>query len=172
MSTNPNAPRHFDGLRVAAFESRMSGPMADLIARHGGQAVEAPSLREVPLGENREAIDFARRLVAGEFDAVIFLTGVGGRYLLREIEAEVPREAFLDALGRVKVVVRGPKPLAVMREWKVRVAVQVPEPNTWHEILATLDAQLPVCRKARRRPGIRQAEPRAGRRAWSSAVPA
>lgn len=145
MSTTPeSSPRRFDGLRVAAFESRMSGPMAELIARHGGVPLEAPSLREVPLGENREAVDFARRLIAGEFDTVIFLTGVGSRYLVEEIASEVLREAFLEALGRVKVVVRGPKPMAVMREWKVRVDVQVPEPNTWREVLETLDAQLPV----------------------------
>ena len=42
------------------------------------------------------------------------------------------------------MVARGPKPLAVLREWKVRVDVQVPEPNTWRDILAALDAKTPV----------------------------
>ena len=41
-------------------------------------------------------------------------------------------------------MVRGPKPLAPLREWKVRVDLQAPEPNTWHEVLAMLDARLPV----------------------------
>ncbi len=143
-SSSPAVVRPFAGLRVAAFESRMAGPLAELIARHGGEAVEAPALREVPLGENPEALNFAHKLEAGVFDVVILLTGVGTRYLLETIQHEIPKERFLKALSRVKVVVRGPKPLAVLREWKVRVDLQVPEPNTWREILKTLDEQLPV----------------------------
>ncbi|MBX6313869.1 MAG: uroporphyrinogen decarboxylase [Isosphaeraceae bacterium] len=144
MSSPSTAPAPLAGLHVAAFEARMAGPMADLIAKHGGVPIEAPALREIPIGQNSEALTFAGRLIAGEFDAVIFLTGVGSRYLLQEIEAHYPRAAFLAALENVKTVVRGPKPLAVLREWKVHVDVQVPEPNTWREILAALDARLPV----------------------------
>lgn len=132
------------GPRIAAFEARMAGPLAGLIRKHGGIPVEAPALREVPLGSSPEALDFARRLVAGELDAVIFLTGVGARYLLEEVQDQVPRDAFLAALRRVKVVARGPKPLAVLRDWGVEVAVSVPEPNTWLEVLAAIDAKLPV----------------------------
>ena len=52
--------------------------------------------------------------------------------------------AWTAALAGTKVVVRGPKPLVPLRELKVRVDLQAPEPNTWHEVLAALDAQLPV----------------------------
>src|SRR5437868_15003311 len=100
----------FAGLRVVAFESRMAGPIATLIAKQGGVPVEAPALREVPMGDNPEALAFADRLIAGEFDVVIFLTGVGTRYLAQAIETRIPREEWLAALGRAKVVVRGPKP--------------------------------------------------------------
>jgi uroporphyrinogen decarboxylase len=128
------------GLRVAAFESRMAGPMADLIAKHGGIPIVAPSLREVPLEENPAAFEFARRLIAGEFDVVIFLTGVGTRYLAGMIELQIPRADWLAALTRTTVVARGPKPVAALRELQVRVDVQVPEPNTWHEVLAALES--------------------------------
>jgi uroporphyrinogen-III synthase len=134
----------FDGRRVVTFESRLAGPMADLIAKYGGDAVEAPSLREIPLEENAEAMAFAERLLAGEFDLVLFLTGVGTRYLAQAIETRHPRDTWTAALAAVKVVIRGPKPLAALRELKVRVDLQAPEPNTWHEVLAALDAQLPV----------------------------
>src|SRR4051794_31452522 len=138
------APLPLNGLRVAAFESRMAGSLADLLRRQGAEPVEAPALREVPLGENPPARDFGRRLIAGDFDVVIFLTGVGARYLLQEVETEIPPADFLAALNRITVVVRGPKPLSIMREWKVRAEVQVPEPNTWRDILSTLDSQKPV----------------------------
>ena len=135
------------GLRIAALESRLAGPMSSLIRKHGGEPVEAPALREVPIGENPQALDFARRLIAGEFDVVLFLTGVGARYLLQEIETTIAPETFFDALNRASVIVRGPKPLAVMREWNVKVDVQVPEPNTWKDILATVDRLQPIAGK-------------------------
>jgi uroporphyrinogen-III synthase len=142
MSTT-DAPS-FAGLRVATFESRMSGPIAELIAKYGGVPVTAPALREVPIEDNPEALAFAERLIAGAFDVVLFLTGVGTRYLAQAIETRIPRATWTAALNRAKVVVRGPKPLAPLRELKARVDLQAPEPNTWHEVVTLLDAQLPV----------------------------
>jgi len=132
------------GLRVASFEARMAGPMADLIRKFGGEPVEAPALREVPIGDNPEALAFADRLVANGFDLVIFLTGVGTRYLAQEIEVKYARDEWVAALRRAKVAIRGPKPLAPLRELGARVDLQAPEPNTWRDLLAALDAKLPV----------------------------
>ena len=50
-----------------------------------------------------------------------------------------PKARFAAALSRVKVVARGPKPLAVPRELKVPVWVTAPEPNTWHEVISAID---------------------------------
>jgi uroporphyrinogen-III synthase len=129
---------------VAAFEARMAGPMAGLIAKHGGVPIEAPALREIPLGGNPVINGFADRLLSGTFDVVVFETGVGVRYLAEAIESRIEREAWLSALARVKVVARGPKPASALRELGVRVDLQVPEPNTWRETLDALDAHLPV----------------------------
>ena len=107
----------------------MAGPMADLIRKHGGEAVEAPALREVPIGDNPEALAFAERLIAGEFDLVIFLTGVGTRYLAQEIETKYPREQWVAALKRAKVVIRGPKPLVPLREWGSASTSRPPSPT-------------------------------------------
>ena len=141
---DPPAAPGFGGLRVVNFEARMSGPMADLIRKHGGVPVEAPALREVPIGDNPQALVFADRLIAGEFDLVIFLTGVGTRYLASEIETRYPRAEWTAALGRTKVVTRGPKPLGPLREFKVKVDLTAPEPNTWRELLGALDSKIPV----------------------------
>jgi len=127
------------GLKVVTFESRMAGSMADLIARHGGTPVSAPSMREIPLEENPAALEFAKQLLAARIDVVILLTGVGTRALLQVVETAFPRAEFLEALGRVPTVVRGPKPQAVLRELGVPIALAVPEPNTWREILSALD---------------------------------
>jgi uroporphyrinogen-III synthase len=53
------------------------------------------------------------------------------------------REPFIEALRRTKVAVRGPKPLAVLRELQVAAWVTAPEPNTWRDLIATLDVSAP-----------------------------
>ena len=130
----------FNGLRVLAFESRLSNEMAALIANHGGKATVAPAMQEVAIGGNTDAAVFAAALQRGEFDIVVFLTGVGARLLMKEIADACPQDRFAAALARVKIVARGPKPLAVMRELQVPVWVTAPEPNTWRELLTALDA--------------------------------
>jgi len=102
----------FGGLRVLALESRRAAEMAKLIAYSGGRAIVAPSMREVPLESNTEALAFASALVGGRLDMVIFLTGVGTRTLTRIAEMVYPREQYVAALKRVVVVARGPKPVA------------------------------------------------------------
>ena len=125
----------FHGANVLAFESRRGKEMAELVRINGGEALIAPALIEVPLEHNTEAFAFADRLYAGDFDMVIFLTGVGARYLHRVLAPRDGEDRLPEALRTVTVVVRGPKPSAVMREWQVPVAVQVPEPNTYRELL-------------------------------------
>jgi uroporphyrinogen-III synthase len=127
------------GLRVLCLESRRAQEMAKLISNYGGEPIVAPSMQEVALKDNPEALTFARKLADGEFDTVVFLTGVGTRALVRLTEAHDLRDQFVDALKRVKVVARGPKPMAALAELGVPVSVAVPEPNTWREVLAALD---------------------------------
>jgi uroporphyrinogen-III synthase len=137
----------FSGLRVLSLESRRGPEMAKLIVNYGGEATIAPSMREVPLETNTEALAFARKLFAGEFDVVIFLTGVGTRALARVVETIHPLEQYVDRLRKVSIVARGPKPIAVLREWNVPIALSAPEPNTWREILCAFDenaASLPL----------------------------
>jgi uroporphyrinogen-III synthase len=131
----------FDGLRVLSLESRRAAEIERLIRGQGGVPFVAPSMREVPLEQNPKAFEFAARLLqpGGEFDMVIFLTGVGARLLNQILETRYPPGTFIDALRGVAVVVRGSKPAAVMREWGVLVAVSVPEPNTWREILKSTE---------------------------------
>jgi uroporphyrinogen-III synthase len=127
------------GLRVLSLESRRAAEMAKLIENYGGRAIVAPSMREIPLESNTEAREFAQALAGGGFDMVIFLTGVGARALAKVVETVYPLEQFVNALRSVTVVARGPKPSAALKELGVPVAISVPEPNTWRDLLRTLD---------------------------------
>jgi uroporphyrinogen decarboxylase len=132
----------FKGLRMAALESRRGQDMHRLIERFGGTPFVSASMREVPVESNREAIDFAYRIMTGEIGVVIFTTGVGFRQLLVAIEKHVDTKRFLDALSDITTIVRGPKPLAAMREVGLQPTIRVPEPNTWRELLQAVDQQL------------------------------
>ena len=135
-----NSKKGFDGLRVLTLESRRAPEMAKLIASNGGTAMVAPSMREIPLESNTAALAFGRKLLEGGFDAVIFLTGVGTRALSRAWWRPIyPHEQFVAALRKIAVIARGPKPVAVLREWEVPIALTAPEPNTWREVLRALD---------------------------------
>jgi uroporphyrinogen-III synthase len=129
----------FNGLRVLSFESRRAKEIAQLIANNGGVPTVAPSTREVPSDPSPDELKLIHGLLQGEFDAIIFMTGVGARALVQAAEAVCLREDFFTALSRSRVVVRGPKPAAAMREFKVPVTLAVPEPNTWREIVKALD---------------------------------
>lgn len=125
---------------MLSLESRRAREMAALIAAHGGHPIVAPSLREVPIESNTEALGCADQVIANAFDLVILLTGVGTRVWLDAVQnARGSRDRFVDGLRRTKVAVRGPKPAAVMRELQIPVWVTAPEPNTWRELLDAID---------------------------------
>ena len=129
----------FNGLNVLALETRRATEIAKLIRTYGGKPTVASAMREVPLESNHEAFEFARRLLHGEFDLVIFLTGVGARRLVDIVESRYDRARILESLRRVKLVARGPKPSAALREMGLPVAVTAPEPCTWREVIGALD---------------------------------
>jgi uroporphyrinogen decarboxylase len=134
----------FAGLRVAALESRNAAEMQRLIEKFGGQPFVSPSMREVPLDRNPAAVDFAHRLITGGIDVMIFLTGVGFRHLLAAVEKHVDRQRYLNSLADIVTICRGPKPVAAMAEVGLKPTHKVPEPNTWRELLATIDAHVPI----------------------------
>jgi uroporphyrinogen-III synthase len=131
----------FGGLCVLTLESRRSREIAKLIANLDGVPIVAPSVREVLLESNKDALEFARRLAAGEIDMVVFTTGVGVKALASAVEKVCSRDELSRHLNRVLVVARGPKPTATLRELGVRVNISVPEPNTWRDLLTVLDQQ-------------------------------
>jgi uroporphyrinogen-III synthase len=131
----------FDGLRVLSLESRRSAEIERLIRAQGGEPFVAPSMREVPLADNPRAFEFAEKLFRGEFEMMILLTGVGTRLLDTILSTRFPPENFKNALRGLTIVVRGSKPMAVLREWSIPAQVQVPEPNTWREILSAIEGR-------------------------------
>jgi uroporphyrinogen decarboxylase len=144
MGSMTAAAANFHGCHVAAFESRRAEELARLIASRGGIPHVSPAMREVPLDENRAAVDFAHRLITGEVSVVVFLTGGGFRQLLDIVQRHVPRQRYLDALSDIVTIARGPKPAVAMREAGLTPTHSVSEPHTWRDVLQTIDQSVPV----------------------------
>lgn len=130
----------FRGLRVLALESRRAREVARLVESSGGVPTVVPAMREIPLESNAEAISFAERLIIGDFDAVLFLTGAGARILFEAAQSCFPRDQFLAAIKRTKMIARGPKPVSVLREFGLNASIVAQEPSTWREVLVAVDA--------------------------------
>lgn len=142
-----NKEENFSGLKVTSFESRRAYEMQSLLERHGGKALVAPSMREIPFELNQEALEFGKKVVQGKADIVILMTGVGARFLLQVIEKAIPRETFLASFAKTVLVARGPKPVLALKEMGITPAISAPEPNTWREVLAALDQKILIKEK-------------------------
>lgn len=121
--------------------------MAELIRRYGGEPIVAPSMREVPLSENRAAFDLLGQLETDTLDLLILLTGVGTKALNAALLSRHPQEKIIAALKRAQLVARGPKPVAALKELGLQPALVAPSPNTWRELLATLDGAMALTGK-------------------------
>ncbi len=166
--TNPSESPSLAGVRVAVFEARMAGTVADMIARHGGIVLAAPALWEIPLGEGPEVTAFAETLTAGGFDVVIFETGAGVRYLAQAIETRISRQTWIAALEKTRVVARGPKPTAALPSWGCARTFKFlrPIPGARRLVCSTSNCRLRACGLRCRNTGLRTAS---WSRAWSCA---
>ncbi len=129
----------FQGMGVVSFESRMADVMVKAITSRGGRAISAPSMQEIPLENNPEAFAFAEKLLAGNIDVMIFMTGVGARMLMDILSLRYPQKEILEKISKLVIVARGPKPVQALKELGIPVTITVPEPNTYLEILEALD---------------------------------
>ncbi|MBS1822398.1 MAG: uroporphyrinogen-III synthase [Acidobacteria bacterium] len=129
----------FKGLRVLSLESRRAKEVEKLIRTYGGEATVVPALRKIGLDSNEETIKFANRLIRGEFDLIVFLTGIGVRALVDLVQTRVNKDEFLEALRKVKIAARGAKPTTALRELKVPVHAISEDPSTWRELLRAIN---------------------------------
>ena len=137
----------FKGLRVLSLESRRAAEMETLIGKQDGNAFVAPSLRERPLEDHADAFRLLARLEQGAFEMLILTTGVGLTFWRDIVATRYSPGRTDDALRRVKLLARGPKPSAVLRSIGLAPHVTIPEPNTWREMVEAI-AQRPERRLA------------------------
>jgi uroporphyrinogen-III synthase len=128
----------FAGLRVLSLESRRAVEIETLIRKQEGTPFVAPSVKERVLDDHADAFRLLDTLERGECEMLILMTGVGLSYWRDAIAQQYSTARADDALRKVRLLARGPKPSAVLRASGITPDITIPEPNTWREIVKAL----------------------------------
>jgi len=119
-----------ENISVAILEHRFTTEFSTLFEKLGATVYACPLLEEKPVENRQELQTFVRRALDGGFDAMIFLTGVGARFLVAEADAIGAKDQFLQALGKLTIIVRGRKPVAALRQLGLRPDIMPDNPTT------------------------------------------
>ena len=134
-------PGPLAGRTVALPESRELDQLSRLLEEQGATTWRSPLVSILDAPDPAPVDAWTRRLVGGEFDDVIFLTGEGLRRLLARAERTGTRAEVVEALGRVRRITRGPKPARALHEIGLAsdLPASVPTSRGVMDSLASLD---------------------------------
>jgi uroporphyrinogen-III synthase len=129
---------------IAVPEARELDVFSRLLERRGATVWRCPlvDIRDAP--DPAPVLAWLRAFAAGACDDLILLTGEGLRRLLAAIDRHEPalRALFLDALGKVRRITRGPKPARALRELGLAADIAAETPTS-AGVIATL-SRLPL----------------------------
>lgn len=124
---------------IAILENRAGEQLADLVRKYGGTPFSAPALAEIPDIDPTLIANLVNDWQKKVPDIFIFQTGVGVKALFATTDALGITEQFQQVLASSLIAVRGTKPTAALRSYKVRIDLTASEPYTTAEVLAELD---------------------------------
>lgn len=120
------------GKRIAVPEMRELEIFSSLLERRGAEVLRCPLVTIYDTPHSAQVLAFAVKLIGGGFDDFILITGEGLTRILSCIEKHEPslRPGFVEALGKVRLVTRGPKPARALRQLGLRPQIEATEPTT------------------------------------------
>jgi uroporphyrinogen-III synthase len=104
------------GRRVALAEGRQLEELAEMLRKEGAMPLRYPMVSIIDAPGSAPVVAWLHELISGKLDWVILLTGEGLRRLVAVADREGLRERMIDALGRTKIMTRGPKPVRALKE--------------------------------------------------------
>ncbi len=119
-----------DGLTILVPESRELDFFARLLEAEGASVLRCPLLQIADLDDTAECKAWIEQLISDGFQDVIWLTGEGLRRLLAIADGRGLRAPFVEALGRVRTITRGPKPARALRELGLAPNLTAPAPTS------------------------------------------
>ncbi len=128
-----------NGLTVAITASRRASELAHIVKSFGGRPYLAPTTGIEAKLKNPKAdvIQFLSKVITGDVDYVIFMTGPGIFSLFSIAKKLGLHEKLVLSLSKVTIVARSSKPKMALRKYGLEARL-VPEENTAHGILRLL----------------------------------
>ena len=117
----------------------MSSEMGSLIQRQGGVPYPAPAMQELYLKDSPEVQHLVVDICVGRVDAVVLLTGVGTQALIEVADGMDRKDELIQALDRLTIIARSPKPARVLRRHEIHIDVMPPEPYTSHDLMQAIE---------------------------------
>jgi uroporphyrinogen-III synthase len=111
-------------------ESRELDLFAGMLEGEGAATVRCPLVSILDVADPAPVEAWLRRLVMDEFDDLVLLTGEGLRRLMGVAERAGLKEAAVAAIGRLRTVIRGPKPAKALRELGLTPGVSAEAPTS------------------------------------------
>jgi uroporphyrinogen-III synthase len=105
-----------EGKIIALAEGRQLEELAQMLEKEGAETLRCPLLSILDAPDEGPVLAWLRRLLAGEFNWVVLLTGEGLRRLVSLAERHGLRDSLVAALGRTATITRGPKPVRALKE--------------------------------------------------------
>jgi len=118
------------GKTIAVPETRELDVLARLFEKRGATTIRCPLVAILDAPDPGPVEAWLLRFVAGGCDDLILLTGEGLRRLRGFAGRAGIEDRFVAALGQVRRITRGPKPLRALREVGLETDLQPEEPTT------------------------------------------
>ncbi len=132
--------RPLEGRTVALAEGRQLEELAGMLGQEGATVLRCPLLNILDAPDSAAVEAWLRDLVAGRMGLLVLMTGEALRRLAGFADRAGLRDAFVEALQRVPILARGPKPIQALRELGLAGARQAAAPTT-EGVIATLKGE-------------------------------
>ncbi|MDB5395710.1 MAG: uroporphyrinogen synthase [Rhodospirillales bacterium] len=124
-------------LTILVPESRELDLFAGMLEGEGAKTLRCPLVTILDLADPAPVEAWLGRLVAGAFDDLILMTGEGLRRLMGVAGRAGIKDEAVAAIGRLRPIIRGPKPARALREIALSHGVGAEAPTT-DGVIATL----------------------------------
>lgn len=122
--------KKLQGKRIAIVASRKVEEQSTIVKNLGGQPVLRPAQGTVFLSDTANIEAEIMKVIEGYFDWVILTTGIGLETLVKIARQMGEEEAFLAALGKVRIAARGYKTVNMLKKLDLTAEVRDTDGST------------------------------------------
>jgi uroporphyrinogen-III synthase len=115
---------------IALAESRQLEELARMLEKEGATVLRYPLVSILDPEDDGPVLAWLGELAADRFQMVVLFTGEGLRRLMACAERHGRREQVIAALGRTRILSRGPKPVRALQELGLQPTLIAPTPTT------------------------------------------